>query len=269
MFLYFIESDAHLFDDNLIDTAGLRYAFDRPPTVSQLRDGGSPSGKAGFILGDSDGPPVQYRPEHHARWHRRRGGSVVYILPPDGPRRHVLPSLARQRLLPGADVTLCDGSRIHIPHARRWHAVDESLAWSVALPQTLRRDDDGRWIPGHVQARYVDLWTMLCGYIDAAEAAVRDADVAPGESVYFEYAQINELAIAAITANYRAAADEIELLRLFDVSVRNEIIAVLKDDAAWAAWTKKKAAALIAAGGNSSSGPAPSTPAATADTAPR
>lgn len=267
-FLYFIESESPTFRHTDLDSFGLRYAIESQPRVQPLRAGASPSGQAGFVVCDSDHvPSAKYLPNEQT-WHApKTPGSRVHIGHP-GDTPPPLASLMRAKLLPGRDVPLPDGTRIHIPIARRWSEHDDRLLWSVALPQSLARDDEGRWVPRQVVARFRVLWNHLCGYIDAAEAAMQAADAAPGTSIFFEYPAINELAISAITANYRAGVDEVELCAVYDVEVRDAIIAILKDDATREAWVKKKVQALIAAGGNSSDGPPPSTTAENPDTPP-
>lgn len=266
-FLYFIESDRPAFDAAELDRLGLRYAIESSPRVQPLRAGSSPSGNAGYIVADSEAvDSCKYQPDLQAWQPRLPARSGVWIgYPKDKPP--LLAALARTKQLPGRDVPLCDGTRIHVPIARRWAEHDDQLRWSIALPQTLRRDDEGKWVPKDVSSRYRQLWQMLCGYIDAAEEAMQNADAAPGASVFFSYEPINELAIAAITANYRAAADEVEICGVYDVDTRDAIIGVLKDDATREAWVKKKLQALIDAGGISSSGPTDSTMESTVATA--
>lgn len=266
-FLYFIESDRPAFDSAELDRLGLRYAIESSPRAQPLRAGSSPSGAAGFIVADSAAvDSCKYQPDKQT-WQPRQPADGVWIgYPKDNPPPLV--ALARDKQLPGREIPLCDGTRIHVPIARRWAEHNDKLLWSIVLPQTLRRDDEGQWVPKDVSARYRQLWQLLCGYIDAAEAAMQNADAAPGASIFFSYEPINELAIAAITANYRAAADEVEICGVYDVETRDAIIRVLKDDATREAWVKKKLQAWIDAGGTSSPGPTDSTTESTAAIAP-
>lgn len=249
-FLYFFESPKQMFDTTDLDRVGLRYAIDSQPRAQILREGASPSGSAGWIVCDAEAvESARYQPDSQT-WTPMVGKPGCWIGHAKDNPPH-LATLARSKQLPGQPVTLCDGSRILVPIARRWSEHADRLLWSIALPQALRRDDEGRWVPSAVIARYRNLWQMLCGYIDAAELAIQTADAADGASVFFAYEPINELAIAAITANYRAAADEVEICGVYDIQLRDNLIAVLKDDATREAWVKKKARDLIAAGGNS------------------
>lgn len=264
MFFYFIDHDANVFDVSLIDSFGLRYALGSV-RVQPVRQG--PNGKKGFLLADPATCDVlRYRPDQQT-WIQKFGDERVWIGHANDnlPR---LPALAREKQLPGRNIILPDGSRILIPIARRWVEVDDRLPWAVALPQSLTRDESGRWVPTAVVSQYRHLWLLLCGYIDAAEKAIREADVAPGDSVFFQFERINELAIAAIAANYRVGADEIEICGCYTEEVRDAIIAVVKDDATREAWVKKKLAAMTATGGSSSSGAEPAIAASTPATLP-
>ncbi|QDT07992.1 hypothetical protein K227x_64220 [Rubripirellula lacrimiformis] len=261
-FLYFVEHPDNHFGPAEVAEAGIDYAIDGPILQIPAREGNSPSGKHGWIVADkSTTKSIKYDPQNQT-WVRRVGDDRVWIgYAKDRPPK--LAALRRSNLLHGQDITLADGSRIHVPIARQWSDVAERLLWSVALPQTLGRNESGEWVPKDVIVRYRRLWNLLCGYIDASETAVRTADVEPGAPVYFNYPEINELAIAAITANYRVSADEVEICGVYDQTVRSAIIATLKDDATKEAWIKKKAATLaaglIADGGTSCDGADPST----------
>ena len=270
-FLYFVEHPDNAFGPTQIAAAGLSYAIEGPVIQIPAREGNSPSGKRGWIVADkATVGEFKYEPAQQT-WVAHRDHDGVWIgYAKDNPPPLV--ALARTDLLPGRDVALSDGTRIHIPIARRWSDVSERLLWTVALPQALERDESGQWVAGAVIGRYRRLWMLVCGYIDASEHAVRTADVAPGDPVYFEFPKINDLAIAAITANYRVGADEVEICGVYDQTLRGKIIATLKDDETKDAWIKKKAATLaadlIAGGGTSCDGPAPSTEESTPDTPP-
>ncbi|MGB7325916.1 MAG: hypothetical protein WBD31_13660 [Rubripirellula sp.] len=261
-FTYFVETPSHQFGQAELIEFGLDGLIDGSPLIGNCRDGASPSGKKGItVVNRGTAESASYRPQDQT-WVRRRGDDRVWIgYPKDSPPR--LASLARQNLLHGADVELSDGSRIHIPHARRWSDIADRLLWSVALPQSLRRNDDGQWVPDDVVIRYRSLWQLLCDYIDAADLALRTADAEPGSPVYFSFPAINELAIAGIAANYRVTADEIEICGVYDQTVRDAVIAILKDDATKERWVKKKltdlASLSTADDGISSVGPEQST----------
>lgn len=265
MFLYFIvrEGDSQLFSDADIEAAGLRYAIEGKIRVGVVNAG--PNGKPGVIIAQHDQvASCRFYPDKQT-WIQRVGDPNVWIgfngTTPPHPAQ-----LARSQQLPGKPVKLPDGRAIQIPIARRFVDTGERLQWAVALPQALRRDDEGKWVPSAVVGQYRRLWQLLCGYIDAAEEAIREADVADGSSVFFNYPEIDELAIGAIQANYRMGPDEVEICGQYDQRVRGDIIAVLRDEATREAWIKKKLEALTGLGGAFSPGPALSTTASTTDT---
>jgi hypothetical protein len=60
--------------------------------------------------------------------------------------------------------------------------------------------------------------------------------------------------VAALQVNYRVAAIELDMLGVFDIEARDQIIDALLDNATWRAWAKKKYSGPAASGGNSCSG---------------
>ncbi|TWU66448.1 hypothetical protein [Crateriforma conspicua] len=272
MFLYFVPTTGARVDRTMLCRWGLDRLIDRP-MVGRVADGKGPGGQGGIVVADEDAEvECKYIPDRQT-WVRRKAvgdqeDQGVWIGYAGDRPPHPL-QLARPRPLPGREVQLSDGSRILIPHARRWVEHEERLLWAVALPQSLSRDESGQWVPGDVVREYRRLWDMVGGYLDAREEAIRRADVAEGESVYFQYPRIDEMAIAAVSANYRVGPDEMEICGLYDQPTRSAIVDVLLDEATREAWVKKKLRGLIAAGGNSSAGAERSTVASTTDTPPR
>lgn len=150
-FLYFISGQKNPITDVVIDAVGLRYAFDVSPMHGPA-DG--PSNSAGMLfadgkrLGDMDlcyvaDPDVQC-------WHKRPGDDAVWIgywkAAPPTPK-----SLARQRMLPGESLELCDGNNWHVP---RLMVYFEGEGFSSALPHRATRNDAGQWTNGDVLPRY-------------------------------------------------------------------------------------------------------------------
>lgn len=264
MFLYFVADETNRFGDEEIDRFGLRHAIN-DPRMGKVRRG--PGGAAGVIVVERG---MEFAPKYFPdsqTWHPRPGNESVWIGHPGKvpPRAR---ALARDRQLPGAAVVLPDGERITVPHARRWVEHEERLLWSVALPQALRRDDDGQWVPRDVVRQYRRIWDLVGEYLDAREQAIRAADADDDGSIYFTFEAIDELAIAAITANYRIGPDEIEIMGSYDQRVRDQVIDVLIDEATRAAWVKKKLAAMTVDGGNSCDGGEPSITESKPDTGP-
>lgn len=265
MFLYFVELDGNKFGDADLDRFKLRYAIESKVRLQLVRSG--PNGKRGFIVADSAAvASCKYLPESQT-WVQRFDDPQVWIGYNGTEPPHPL-QLARRKQLAGRPVRLPDGKEMLIPIARRFVEHNQRLLWSIALPQALKRDESGKWVPSDVVGQYRRIWDLLMQYCDAAEQAIRTADVADGESVYFQFEAIDELAIGAITANYRMGPDEVEICGQYDQRVRGEIIAVLRDEATREAWIKKKLATLIGSGGTSSDGPELSITESTPDTAP-
>lgn len=265
-FLYYVSTEAgHTSPRTLIETHGLRYAIDKH-VHQPVRRG--PDGKAGIILANAeifDGHP-KFSPETQT-WRPKVGQPEVWIgyTNPDPPP---LEQLARRQQLAGRVVALGDGSSIIVPIARRFVLHEETFLWSVALPQSLGRNEHGDWVPQEVVRQYRRLWDLLCEYLDAKETAIRTASADDGDAIWFQFPPINEMVIAAIAANYFVGPDEIEICGVYDQRVQREVIDVLTDEATRDAWLKKKLRDLTASGGISSLGLELETLDVTQDTAP-
>lgn len=266
-FLYYVRAESgHASPRSLIETHGLRYAIDKH-VHQPVRRG--PDGHAGIVLANADlhDTPPKFLPQSQT-WRPKVGQPEVWIgyTNPDPPR---MDHLARRQQLAGRVIGLCDGSSVVVPIARRFVSHEESFLWSVALPQSLGRNEYGDWVPQEVVRQYRRLWDLLCEYLDAKEAAIRTASVEEGDAIWFQFPPINEMVIAAFTANYFVGPDEIEICGVYDQRVQREVIDVLCDESTRDAWLKKKLQDLTASGGISSLGLDPGTRDVTQDTAPQ
>lgn len=225
-----------------------------------------PSGKPGLIIVDAElsKTPVKYDQSGQTWVQSLDTDAWIGYVGKTPPRVH---ALARRQRLPGKPLKLASGETLQIPIAQRYVESNDQLYTSVALPQSLGRDPETKqWVPKTIVGTYRALWDHLTAYIEAQEAALRTADVEDGESVWFHYEGLHQLIIAAINANYRIAADEIELLGIYDQSLQTRIIDILTDRETRDAWVKKKLAALLPSGSTSAAGPTPSTTESTPDT---
>ena len=157
--------------------------------------------------------------------------------------------LARAEQVTGEWLTLDDGRRWLAPKARRWLEIDDRLLWNYNLPRRMTLTDDGLWEPGAVKPKYERLWNLATSYESAASEAIANAAEGDG-SVRFAFENLDELAIGALQVNYRVGAVELDLLGVYDDSLRQRLIDVLLDNATWQVWAKKKLAAVDLAGGN-------------------
>lgn len=265
MLFYFIPTTAHKTDcpPELLAEYFLDAVIDSP-IICQTRNG--PNGQPGLIVVDAEVSKnlVQYDPRGQTWTQSLDTDAWIGYAGKTPPR---VASLARRDMLPGRSVKLTSGETIQVPVAQRFVDVEGRLYTATALPQALGRDRDTKqWIPKTIVAKYQTLWNHLQGYIAAQETALREADVEPGESVWFEYAGLHDLTIAALTANYRIAHDEVEILGIYDQSTQSKILAVLTDQETRDAWVKKKLAALTSDGSIFADGPTQSTTESTTDT---
>ena len=245
-FLYYLPGrgpDIKLAD---VRALGLGYAFDAQLTPRQCL--GGPDNGSGVVIAAGD-QRVGYH-KHEQDW-RQIPHSSAWI----GYYRDERPTptdLARPELLDGLWITCDDGSQWLIPKARRWEEFDGECYPVCGLPQRLSLAADGQWQLGAVKSRYEQLWRWVCAYEQAFAEAVQSHH--DGDVVRFTFDAINDMAIAALQANYRVSASELDLLGIYDLQIRERIVDALLDVATWRAWVKKKCAALARSGSLSVSG---------------
>jgi hypothetical protein len=217
--------------------SGLGYAIDSRIT-SRTSDRG-PDGQRGVVVcaGDNVEGRLGWWPDEQT-WKRIPGTELwCGMFTADRPKPD---DLARTELVTGEWLTFDDGSTWMVPKARRWVEHEGKLLWVMNLPQCLTLDEDGQWVQGGIKAKYQRLWELATAYESTADT----------DGVYrFTLSQLNELAISTLQVNYRIGPVEIDLLGVFDETIRHRIIDVLLDVATVVEWSKKNEQAL--AGGSS------------------
>lgn len=149
--------------------------------------------------------------------------------------------LERPRLLDGHSVTLADGSVWTAAIARGFNVEDET--YFTPLPQTLAYDGKtGKWLPTKVAREYRYFLQLAHDYADAhAQAVAADAKT-------FAFAEIDNLAVAALTANYRVSHAELGLFEdIYNVTARDALVHCALDFPTIKRWVEKKTE--LAAGG--------------------
>lgn len=265
-FIYYISGVSRV-TPTLLRDWGLGYAFDDRCTPREVLRG--PDGGHGCAVADERCVPISkvgYFPDRQTwrKSHLTAEPAIwVGMYTEDRPTPDVL---ARGDLLDGVWLELDDGHRWLAPRARRWEEFGEQLLWICNLPQRLSLSEDGLWTLGDVKPRYARLWNLALAYEQAFAAAVAATTEADGGVVRFQFDAIDELAIGALQVNYRVGPAELDLLGVYDLEARQQIIDALLDQATWSGWVKKKLAAAALAGSNSCSGPGRSMAAGALDT---
>jgi hypothetical protein len=202
--------------------------------------GGGGNGSV-FACGEWDAANVSYHPEQQT-W---------VPLPPPAPhadgteapqcwvgRYNDAPldsgKLARATLLENHVVALADGSRWHAAVARGFDS--ESVHFYTPLPKTLTYDPtSNRWRPAKVAKEYRRFMELAIAYGDAHDAAVGSGNGT------FAFEAIDELAILALTANYRIGPAELSLFEdVYTVSVRDALVGAALDFPTIKEWMEKK-----------------------------
>lgn len=134
--------------------------------------------------------------------------------------------LSHEKQADGEWLTMRDGSEWLIPRARL-HELNEqgSLTYLETLPASLDVNANGQWIRGDVYSEYRRLWELANAFADGDRNC------------------LDELANAAIAANYRAGQNELAMLQLLDTEwqVLKSIIDIVMDDKRGAELLKKTA----------------------------
>lgn len=142
--------------------------------------------------------------------------------------------LARETQLDGHWVELGDGSRWLAAIARR--IATEPLAVFTSLPRSFAYDPkDGKWLPGPIVEEYKRFADLAFSYGEADFEASNSGDMT------FRFDAMEELAVLALTANYRIGSSELALYDgVFTVPSRNALVHAACDFPTYIAWLKKK-----------------------------
>jgi hypothetical protein len=142
--------------------------------------------------------------------------------------------LQRPTLLEGHSVALGDGS-VWVAAIARGFDV-ESAGYYTPLPKTLAYDSaTGKWRAVRVAKEYRAFLDLAVAYADAHDIAVTD-NVAT-----FSFEHIDELAVAALQANYRIGHAELALFEdVYNVTVRDALVHCALDFPTIRNWVAKK-----------------------------
>lgn len=228
-FLYFLPDQQLPVTREKLIAWGLDYAFDGVPHHAAAS---GPDGQRGVLLCDQPRlePHVPaYRPEEQP-WRKvpREPGS-------DGPEIHVgyyreakptIDDLAREEILPGELVELCDGHQWQVPLVRQAFPDGSS---SSALPAYLDVDDDGQIVRGETDPRYQWLFEVCTPFWEAwlagFEAASDRLSLLSEQSTeaerdeagifHIDCPTLLEDAVRVLSANYRIGLREAMQLQLW------------------------------------------------------
>ncbi len=267
-FLYYIPGQTREITRDEVGRLGLGYAFPGAMSPCQVHSDG-PDGGAGVVVADPAkvGKIGCYLQQQ--TWSRDPGLDVwvgIYNDARPGPA-----DLEREDPLGGHWVTLSDGAKWHVPVARGICEEEGQIVYYHAVPRVSTRDDDGKWVPGDVVARYRGLWELACRWYDVRMAAVEAAaveaeDEAEDEgdvTVEFEFDDLHDSAVKVIAQNYLMGPTEADLLGLLSERHAIAVLDALVDVPTQMMLLKKKLDRL--AGSSSGDGLPDSPP----DTGPR
>jgi len=143
-------------------------------------------------------------------------------------------SVARASQQSGHWVTLGDGSRWLCAIAR---GLDpDSLQPYSPLPRMLDYDPaSGKWRPGEVEPPYQNFLGLSLEYLKEYYNAMAS------EKNSFTFEQIDALAIAGLTVNYRLSSVELSFLTgAYTLAARRSLVDAIIDHPTFLAWSQKK-----------------------------
>lgn len=247
-FNYFFPGRRTMKLDDLMG-AGLGYVFDPESasipkaTFTPCAVYNGPGGQNGIVVSPSD-KFVGYYPKVQT-WKQQIGAE--YWVGMWREQRPTPETLARENQISGGSLRLDDGNCWLFPKARHFEEFEDEILLRPMLPARLMRDESGEWQQGEVKERYRKLWQYVNAFV---EAVVNDEQ---------HFADYDNLVVEAFRANYKVSAIEIDLLGVYDDTVRDRVIRIVTDLDGYADLIKKKLARL--ASGNSSNGQSGSRPA--------
>lgn len=235
-FLYFLSDHVGEIGDQNLVRHGIHYAIERSEMAGPRGVVLGPNGRAGVLVAHKSFPlnRLTFKADEQ-EWiqHAKVENTWVGKWQSDS----ISPSdLQRLQMVDGASVTLEDGSKWKAAHARRFEHLDGGhLRCFSPLPKTLTATKDG-WAPTRIAKRYrrlADLADLF--WREKLEAAKQTES----ETFTWFSKYADELAVAALTANYRIAETELTLLELYGTNSRAELLSVAMDDKTLHDWQKK------------------------------
>jgi hypothetical protein len=207
----------------------------KDPIVRQVLANG-PGGSQGCILCDKSAADIAGYYSDRQEW--RKINDSLWIgweqsTPPTAE------SLQRERMLAGHHVKINNNVYI-VPATKRFNFDSGSPLWYDTLPKKMTYLES-RWQYAEVIDRYRRLWDIGATWWDQVYNA---AGLSEHELLTFP--QAAELAIEALSFNYRIWHDELSMLGVIDENVVTEVLHAVIDVPTYDAWVQKKSEEALA-----------------------
>lgn len=245
--LYFIEGEAHCNGGDLVERirrAGLGYAFDEETRAVGAGAMKGPGGKPGMVVAVPAGVDrLGYYPDDQ-QWRNVPNLDGVHVgMVKDAPPAPA--DLRWPRMLDGHLVILGDHKHWLVPVAR---AVRDDYTEYIALPASVRLDDEGNWSRTAVESRYEHLWPLACRWWDAKMQAHEheDDEGLATHAISVEFQDLMNAACTALGGNYRIGPAEADLLGLLTSDNAPKVLNALVDFPRVMELVKKKAQETLA-----------------------
>lgn len=227
MFLYFIpgRTTGPEVPDKL-----MQCQFDGLDPIVRPVIANGPGGSAGAILCDKSSADIAgYYPDRQ-EWAKVNDKLWIGW---EKSQRPKAASLQRARMLAGHPVKIGDDVWM-VPAARRFNFDTGSPMWCDTLPKKMTYLD-GQWQYAEVVDRYRRLWDIGSTWWDQVYNAVAESG-----TKLLTYPEAAELAVEALSFNYRVWHEELSLLGAIDENVVTEILHAVIDVPTYDAWVQKK-----------------------------
>jgi len=214
-FLYFVPE--HITRVEQLGEWGLGFLFARDGVGFFPAQGRGLDGVQGTMIGDERLTPssrITYRPAEQI-WKKRptaKGDVWVGMYKDAAP---VPADLVRRDALDGHTVRLGDDHDWLIPVARGASEENGELRYASRLPRRLDLSEAGAWVSGGIVPRFAELWAAACAFWNAFVAGKPEQNES-GAAVTLDLGDIVNMAVLALSTNYRMGAAEAALLGLLD-----------------------------------------------------
>lgn len=234
-FLYFLPELRSEVTEEILHTSGVAYAIERHDMAGPRFVTSGPGSKNGLLVAHKSMPldRLLYSPAAQEWMQIPKATAWVGKWADDD----IKPSaLQRPELVEGESITLENGTKWKAAYARRFRYLEGGdLACFCPLPKGLSYTEHG-WRADRIAKRFRRLAELASLYWSEMCAASREAE---NEQFTFLSKYADELAVAALTANYRIGGVELTLLDAYSETVRQNLINIALDQATIAAWQKK------------------------------
>lgn len=211
----------------------LQCQFDgRDPVVRAVLGGGPDAGQGAIVCDKAVGSSAGYFPERQT-WTQINERLWIGYENDSPPTPE---GLARAKQIDGHHVRVGSHSWL-VPIARRWTFETGAPLWYDSLPKKLTYLN-GAWQYGETIERCARLWKIAERWMDETQYAASGED--NPERPVLTLLEAAELAVEALSFNYRVWHEEMSMIGVLDGSVVRDVLNAVIDLPTYREWVEKK-----------------------------